>query len=93
MGIIVEIHCDLLLIVYVCALQSSQQSNPQTVWVVPALRQLHEITRSFIKQTYQKQDKVSATWSRRTSLQKGHVTEPIFRIILLYDDIIYQCCI
>jgi len=26
--------------------------------VVPALRQLHEITRSFIKQTYQKQDKV-----------------------------------
>jgi len=28
------------------------------VWVVPALRQLHEITRSFIKQTYQKQDKV-----------------------------------
>ncbi|XP_051510524.1 ubiquitin carboxyl-terminal hydrolase 24 isoform X1 [Myxocyprinus asiaticus] len=37
--------------------QSSQQSNPQTVWVVPALRQLHEITRSFIKQTYQKQDK------------------------------------
>ncbi|KAA0708793.1 Ubiquitin carboxyl-terminal hydrolase 24 [Triplophysa tibetana] len=37
--------------------KSSQQSNPQTVWVVPALRQLHEITRSFIKQTYQKQDK------------------------------------
>ncbi|KAG9350930.1 hypothetical protein JZ751_024819, partial [Albula glossodonta] len=36
---------------------SSQQSNPQAVWVVPALRQLHEITRSFIKQTYQKQDK------------------------------------
>ncbi|KAG2461370.1 UBP24 hydrolase, partial [Polypterus senegalus] len=35
----------------------SQQSNPQTMWVVPALRQLHEITRSFIKQTYQKQDK------------------------------------
>uniref|UniRef100_A0A4W3HTX5 Ubiquitin carboxyl-terminal hydrolase 24 n=1 Tax=Callorhinchus milii TaxID=7868 RepID=A0A4W3HTX5_CALMI len=29
----------------------------QPVWVVPALRQLHEITRSFIKQTYQKQDK------------------------------------
>lgn len=28
------------------------------MWVVPALRQLHEITRSFIKQTYQKQDKV-----------------------------------
>uniref|UniRef100_A0AAY5EM52 UBA domain-containing protein n=1 Tax=Electrophorus electricus TaxID=8005 RepID=A0AAY5EM52_ELEEL len=28
--------------------KSSQQSNPQTVWVVPALRQLHEITRSFI---------------------------------------------
>lgn len=26
--------------------------------MVPALRQLHEITRSFIKQTYQKQDKV-----------------------------------
>uniref|UniRef100_A0A8C9VNZ6 Ubiquitin specific peptidase 24 n=1 Tax=Scleropages formosus TaxID=113540 RepID=A0A8C9VNZ6_SCLFO len=37
--------------------KSSQQSNPQTVWVVPALRQLHEITRSVIKQTYQKQDK------------------------------------
>ncbi|XP_028817089.1 ubiquitin carboxyl-terminal hydrolase 24 isoform X2 [Denticeps clupeoides] len=37
--------------------KSSQHSNPQTVWVVPALRQLHEITRSFIKQTYQKQDK------------------------------------
>ncbi|KAG7316677.1 hypothetical protein KOW79_020218 [Hemibagrus wyckioides] len=37
--------------------KSSQQSNPQSVWVVPALRQLHEITRSFIKQTYQKQDK------------------------------------
>ncbi|KAG7487731.1 hypothetical protein MATL_G00026610 [Megalops atlanticus] len=37
--------------------KSSQQSNPQAVWVVPALRQLHEITRSFIKQTYQKQDK------------------------------------
>uniref|UniRef100_A0A671LMJ9 Ubiquitin carboxyl-terminal hydrolase 24 n=1 Tax=Sinocyclocheilus anshuiensis TaxID=1608454 RepID=A0A671LMJ9_9TELE len=37
--------------------KSSQQTNPQTVWVVPALRQLHEITRSFIKQTYQKQDK------------------------------------
>uniref|UniRef100_A0A452VAW7 Ubiquitin specific peptidase 24 n=1 Tax=Ursus maritimus TaxID=29073 RepID=A0A452VAW7_URSMA len=36
---------------------SSQLSNPQFVWVVPALRQLHEITRSFIKQTYQKQDK------------------------------------
>ncbi|KAJ0032236.1 hypothetical protein NQD34_002317 [Periophthalmus magnuspinnatus] len=36
---------------------SSQQSSPQAVWVVPALRQLHEITRSFIKQTYQKQDK------------------------------------
>uniref|UniRef100_A0A3Q4I8Q2 Ubiquitin carboxyl-terminal hydrolase 24 n=1 Tax=Neolamprologus brichardi TaxID=32507 RepID=A0A3Q4I8Q2_NEOBR len=35
----------------------SQQSSPQAVWVVPALRQLHEITRSFIKQTYQKQDK------------------------------------
>lgn len=38
--------------------QASQQSSPQAVWVVPALRQLHEITRSFIKQTYQKQDKV-----------------------------------
>uniref|UniRef100_A0A3Q3MMV0 ubiquitinyl hydrolase 1 n=1 Tax=Mastacembelus armatus TaxID=205130 RepID=A0A3Q3MMV0_9TELE len=37
--------------------KASQQSSPQTVWVVPALRQLHEITRSFIKQTYQKQDK------------------------------------
>uniref|UniRef100_A0A671MWM0 Ubiquitin carboxyl-terminal hydrolase 24 n=1 Tax=Sinocyclocheilus anshuiensis TaxID=1608454 RepID=A0A671MWM0_9TELE len=37
--------------------KSSQQTNPQMVWVVPALRQLHEITRSFIKQTYQKQDK------------------------------------
>uniref|UniRef100_A0A8C3TC75 Ubiquitin carboxyl-terminal hydrolase 24 n=1 Tax=Chelydra serpentina TaxID=8475 RepID=A0A8C3TC75_CHESE len=38
-------------------LSSSQHHNPQFVWVVPALRQLHEITRSFIKQTYQKQDK------------------------------------
>ncbi|XP_078801731.1 ubiquitin carboxyl-terminal hydrolase 24 isoform X3 [Oryzias latipes] len=37
--------------------KASQQSSPQAVWVVPALRQLHEITRSFIKQTYQKQDK------------------------------------
>ncbi|KAH0618572.1 hypothetical protein JD844_017919, partial [Phrynosoma platyrhinos] len=37
--------------------RSSQHHNPQFVWVVPALRQLHEITRSFIKQTYQKQDK------------------------------------
>uniref|UniRef100_A0A3Q4AJ23 Ubiquitin carboxyl-terminal hydrolase 24 n=1 Tax=Mola mola TaxID=94237 RepID=A0A3Q4AJ23_MOLML len=37
--------------------EASQQSSPQAVWVVPALRQLHEITRSFIKQTYQKQDK------------------------------------
>ncbi|XP_045440607.1 ubiquitin carboxyl-terminal hydrolase 24 isoform X7 [Pipistrellus kuhlii] len=37
--------------------RSSQLNNPQFVWVVPALRQLHEITRSFIKQTYQKQDK------------------------------------
>ncbi|KAK5869950.1 hypothetical protein PBY51_024623 [Eleginops maclovinus] len=37
--------------------KASQQSTPQAVWVVPALRQLHEITRSFIKQTYQKQDK------------------------------------
>uniref|UniRef100_A0A8C6PJW9 Ubiquitin carboxyl-terminal hydrolase 24 n=1 Tax=Nothobranchius furzeri TaxID=105023 RepID=A0A8C6PJW9_NOTFU len=37
--------------------KASQQSVPQAVWVVPALRQLHEITRSFIKQTYQKQDK------------------------------------
>ncbi|MXQ91191.1 hypothetical protein E5288_WYG006786 [Bos mutus] len=37
--------------------KSSQINNPQFVWVVPALRQLHEITRSFIKQTYQKQDK------------------------------------
>ncbi|XP_053549190.1 ubiquitin carboxyl-terminal hydrolase 24 [Bombina bombina] len=37
--------------------KSSQHSNAQVVWVVPALRQLHEITRSFSKQTYQKQDK------------------------------------
>ncbi|XP_037554150.1 ubiquitin carboxyl-terminal hydrolase 24 [Nematolebias whitei] len=37
--------------------KASQHSVPQAVWVVPALRQLHEITRSFIKQTYQKQDK------------------------------------
>lgn len=44
--------------------QASQQSSAQAVWVVPALRQLHEITRSFIKQTYQKQDKVRATSSR-----------------------------
>ncbi|CAL9695704.1 unnamed protein product [Knipowitschia caucasica] len=38
-------------------IKASQHSSPQAVWVVPALRQLHEITRSFIKQTYQKQDK------------------------------------
>uniref|UniRef100_A0A8U8BN81 Ubiquitin carboxyl-terminal hydrolase 24 n=1 Tax=Geospiza parvula TaxID=87175 RepID=A0A8U8BN81_GEOPR len=38
-------------------LSSLDHNNPQFVWVVPALRQLHEITRSFIKQTYQKQDK------------------------------------
>ena len=44
---------------WVCVCQASQQSSPQAVWVVPALRQLHEITRSFIKQTYQKQDKVT----------------------------------
>ncbi|XP_078417060.1 ubiquitin carboxyl-terminal hydrolase 24 isoform X2 [Cetorhinus maximus] len=37
--------------------KSSQQNNQQPVWVVPALRQLHEITRSFIKQSCQKQDK------------------------------------
>ncbi|XP_075472164.1 ubiquitin carboxyl-terminal hydrolase 24 isoform X2 [Ascaphus truei] len=37
--------------------KSSHHNNPQVVWVVPALRQLHEITRSFNKQTYQKQDK------------------------------------
>ncbi|KAM6921458.1 ubiquitin carboxyl-terminal hydrolase 24 isoform 3-T3 [Xenentodon cancila] len=37
--------------------KASQPSSPQAIWVVPALRQLHEITRSFIKQTYQKQDK------------------------------------
>ncbi|XP_063283711.1 ubiquitin carboxyl-terminal hydrolase 24 isoform X2 [Pelobates fuscus] len=37
--------------------KSSQNINTQVVWVVPALRQLHEITRSFNKQTYQKQDK------------------------------------
>lgn len=43
---------------YLSCYQSSQHNNPQFVWVVPALRQLHEITRSFIKQTYQKQDKV-----------------------------------
>uniref|UniRef100_A0A4W5NHA6 Ubiquitin carboxyl-terminal hydrolase 24 n=1 Tax=Hucho hucho TaxID=62062 RepID=A0A4W5NHA6_9TELE len=44
---------------FLCRLKrfSSQQGSPQAVWVVPALRQLHEITRSFIKQTYQKQDK------------------------------------
>lgn len=48
--------------IFVCvrvSQQASQQSSPQAVWVVPALRQLHEITRSFIKQTYQKQDKVT----------------------------------
>uniref|UniRef100_A0A8C2XPQ8 Ubiquitin carboxyl-terminal hydrolase 24 n=1 Tax=Cyclopterus lumpus TaxID=8103 RepID=A0A8C2XPQ8_CYCLU len=39
------------------ACSSRFPSSPQAVWVVPALRQLHEITRSFIKQTYQKQDK------------------------------------
>ncbi|XP_055363801.1 ubiquitin carboxyl-terminal hydrolase 24 isoform X3 [Betta splendens] len=38
-------------------IKKASQQSPQTVWVVPALRQLHEITRSFIKQTYQKQDK------------------------------------
>nr|XP_044995148.1 ubiquitin carboxyl-terminal hydrolase 24 isoform X2 [Jaculus jaculus] len=37
--------------------KSSPLNHPQFVWVVPALRQLHEITRSVIKQTYQKQDK------------------------------------
>ncbi|XP_064415907.1 ubiquitin carboxyl-terminal hydrolase 24 isoform X2 [Latimeria chalumnae] len=37
--------------------RSAQQNNTQSMWVVPALRHLHEITRSFIKQTYQKQDK------------------------------------
>uniref|UniRef100_A0A8D0HGX1 Ubiquitin carboxyl-terminal hydrolase 24 n=1 Tax=Sphenodon punctatus TaxID=8508 RepID=A0A8D0HGX1_SPHPU len=42
---------------YKDGLKTSQHNNPQFVWVVPALRQLHEITRSFIKQTYQKQDK------------------------------------
>ena len=46
---------------WVCVCQASQQSSPQAVWVVPALRQLHEITRSFIKQTYQKQDKVTGS--------------------------------
>lgn len=48
--------------------QASQQSSPQAVWVVPALRQLHEITRSFIKQTYQKQDKVTQTPSAVSNL-------------------------
>uniref|UniRef100_A0A8C5WGL6 Ubiquitin carboxyl-terminal hydrolase 24 n=1 Tax=Leptobrachium leishanense TaxID=445787 RepID=A0A8C5WGL6_9ANUR len=43
--------------VWSAAFISSQNNNPQVVWVVPALRQLHEITRSFNKQTYQKQDK------------------------------------
>uniref|UniRef100_A0AAQ5WX41 ubiquitinyl hydrolase 1 n=1 Tax=Amphiprion ocellaris TaxID=80972 RepID=A0AAQ5WX41_AMPOC len=38
-------------------IKQHKNSSPQSVWVVPALRQLHEITRSFIKQTYQKQDK------------------------------------
>uniref|UniRef100_A0A8C3LWG7 Ubiquitin specific peptidase 24 n=1 Tax=Chrysolophus pictus TaxID=9089 RepID=A0A8C3LWG7_CHRPC len=45
------------LLFYLLQNESSQHNNPQFVWVVPALRQLHEITRSFIKQTYQKQDK------------------------------------
>lgn len=47
--------------------QASQQSSPQAVWVVPALRQLHEITRSFIKQTYQKQDKVPQTHTQKNT--------------------------
>lgn len=41
------------------------------MWVVPALRQLHEITRSFIKQTYQKQDKVSTVYFSCAHAQKG----------------------
>lgn len=79
----VEIHlCNSLLCVCfpVCvyALQSSQQSNPQTVWVVPALRQLHEITRSFIKQTYQKQDKVK-TYSVHKNLPISHLMNQGFK--------------
>lgn len=50
--------CHMCNCFYLSCYQSSQHNNPQFVWVVPALRQLHEITRSFIKQTYQKQDKV-----------------------------------
>ncbi len=66
----------------VCASpQASQQSTPQAVWVVPALRQLHEITRSFIKQTYQKQDKVTQTQTRK---QTHHQKLPSLQSV--------QCC-
>uniref|UniRef100_H3DJS3 ubiquitinyl hydrolase 1 n=1 Tax=Tetraodon nigroviridis TaxID=99883 RepID=H3DJS3_TETNG len=44
----------------------------KAVWVVPALRQLHEITRSFIKQTYQKQDKVNNAQAWRTIVGVVH---------------------
>lgn len=57
--------------------QASQQSSPQAVWVVPALRQLHEITRSFIKQTYQKQDKVKEAQARKTTVGAVHRVGPI----------------
>ncbi|KAL7985042.1 hypothetical protein Chor_003612 [Crotalus horridus] len=53
----VKFSSDQLSHLFILIQKSSQHNNPQFVWVVPALRQLHEITRSFIKQTYQKQDK------------------------------------
>lgn len=59
--------------------QASQQSSPQAVWVVPALRQLHEITRSFIKQTYQKQDKVTQTdkFKKKKLKKKAVLCSPV----------------
>lgn len=48
---------------------------------MPALRQLHEITRSFIKQTYQKQDKVKRAQARDDSQMAvrriGPVNSPV----------------
>lgn len=75
------IHSALVDIIILCAHmrvspQASQQSSPQAVWVVPALRQLHEITRSFIKQTYQKQDKVK---QMHTHNQKLSVVQSVQR--------------
>lgn len=78
------VHYALVDTIILCARvspQASQQSSPQAVWVVPALRQLHEITRSFIKQTYQKQDKVKQT---RPQTKKHHRKRSIVQSV--------QCC-